>query len=229
MVDALATLAGRGRVLELGIGTGRVALPLAARGVNVEGIDISPAMVERLRAKPGGADITVTIGSFEDVSVVGRFELVYVVYNTFYMLLTPEAQRRCVQRVAEHLRPGGSFVVEGFLLDERDHPDVHGTRRMRRVADSSGMDASHADRPSQRITLEYAGVGVGGVRNYPLELRVPSPSELDQMAAEAGLRLSARWSDWDAEPFTDRARSHISIYTTSRSQRGNGGRATRRS
>ena len=197
MLDALVTLAGRGRVLELGIGTGRVALPLAQRGLNVEGIDISHAMVERLRAKPGGSDITVTIGSFADLPVDGRFELIYVVYNTFYMLRTQEEQLRCLRNVAEHLRPGGSFVVEGFLLEEDDEPD---------------------DVPG-RVILEYLGRGGLGVRNYPIELRVPSPHALDRMARKAGLQLSARWSDWDATPFTDLARSHISVYVASGARR----------
>lgn len=201
MVEALATLAGRGRVLELGIGTGRVALPLVQRGVNLEGIDISTAMVERLRAKPGGAEIPVTIGSFTDVPVDGRFDLIYLVYNTLYMLRTRDEQLRCVQRVGEHLRPGGSFVVEGFLLPEP-------------------TDDAEDDCPCERITLEYLGKGLAGVRKYPLELRVASPAELDRMARKAGLRLSARWGGWDGEPFDDRARSHISIYTTSRSARG---------
>jgi SAM-dependent methyltransferase len=207
MIDALATLAGRWRALELGIGTGRVALPLAARGVPVEGVDISPAMVDGLRAKPGGADIRVTMGSFADVPVAGRFELVYVVFNTFYMLLTQDEQARCFQRVAGRLRPGGSFVVEGFLLDKGDHADVRrgGTDRL--------PGSSHSDRATQRITLEYAGMGIGGTRQYPLELRVASPAELDRMARLAGLRLSARWADWGAEPFGELATSHVSIYT----------------
>jgi SAM-dependent methyltransferase len=193
MLDALATLAGRGRTLELGIGTGRVALPLAQRGVNIEGIDLSPAMVERLHAKPGGADIKVTMGSFADLDVEGRFELIYVVYNTFYMLSSRNEQVRCLERVARHLHPGGSFVFEGFLLAAAEPEDP--------------------EWPRERITLDYLGRGSAGVRNYPLELRVPSPTELDRMARRAGLQPSAHWSSWDAEPFDDLARSHIAIYT----------------
>lgn len=194
MIDVLAGLAGRGRALELGIGTGRVALPLAARGVPVEGIDISPAMVDRLRAKPGGADIPVTLGSFADMPVAGRFELVYVVFNTFYMLRTQDEQERCVAGVAQRLRPGGSFVVEGFLVEP-----------------PTAEDARHE--VARHVTLHHSGVGDRGPRQYPVELRVASPPELDRMARRAGLRLSARWADWGAEPFGDLARSHVSIYT----------------
>src|SRR5262249_40393786 len=153
----LATLAGRGRVLELGIGTGRVALPLMQRGVNVEGIDISPAMVERLQAKPGGSGVPITIGSFADVEGSGRFRVIYVVYNTFYMLRTREEQERCLRGVAQHLQPGGAFVFEGFMRHEDD--------------------AANSEGPREQVHLEYVGKGAAGVRNYSVQLRVPSVQE----------------------------------------------------
>ena len=224
MIDALAMLASGGRVLELGIGTGRVALPLAARGLPVEGIDISPEMVDQLRAKPGGADIKVTMGSFADVSVVGRFDLVYVVFNTFYMLRTREEQMRCVQRVAEHLSPGGSFVLEGFLLNQHEYPTTRRGVKTRAHSDATRSEATQRPHETQNITLDYAGVGIGGVRRFPLDLRVPSPSELDLMARSAGLRLSTRWSDWDVEPFTEQATKHVSIYTAARPPHGSSAR-----
>jgi len=204
MIDALATLAGNGRVLELGIGTGRVALPLAARGVHVEGIDISPEMVERLRAKPGGADLEVTIGSFADVPTDGRFDLVYLVFNTIYMLQTEDEQARCFQRVAEHLRPGGAFVVEAFVLDERQaakdaRADKHAT--------------SYYDAATQRLTLDYIGIGELGMKAYSVDLRYAPPAELDRMARAAGLQLAGRWRDWEANPFTELSHEHVSVYT----------------
>ena len=188
------------------------------------GIDISPEMVDQLRAKPGGADIKVTMGSFADVSVVGRFDLVYVVFNTFYMLRTREEQMRCVQRVAEHLSPGGSFVLEGFLLNQHEYPTTRRGVKTRAHSDATRSEATQRPHETQNITLDYAGVGIGGVRRFPLDLRVPSPSELDLMARSAGLRLSTRWSDWDAEPFTEQATKHVSIYTAARPPPGSSAR-----
>lgn len=207
MLETLVTLAGNGRVLELGIGTGRVALPLAARGVHVEGIDISPEMVERLRAKPGGADLEVTIGSLEDLQTDGRFDLVYLVFNTIYMLQTEAQQRRCFQRVAEHLRPGGSFVIEAFILDERH------TKTDARAARREKHETSYYDAATQRLTLDYLGTGELGLRAYSVDLRYAPPDELDRMARAAGLQLSARSQDWEGVPFTDLSTSHVSVYT----------------
>ncbi|RLT28180.1 MAG: class I SAM-dependent methyltransferase [Chloroflexi bacterium] len=203
MIDALATLAGTGRVLEMGIGTGRVALPLVARGVHLEGIDISPEMVERLRAKPGGAEIAVTIGSFADVPLEGRYDLVILVFNTIYMLQTAEEQQRCFEHVAEHLRPGGAFVIEAFILDE------HAAAKRKR----GKRDTSHYDVATQRLTLDYLGSGEGVLRAYSVDLRYAPPAELDRMARAAGLQLAGRWRDWEANPFTELSSEHVSLYT----------------
>ena len=208
----LAELAGAGPALELAIGTGRVALPLARLGVTVNGIDASDAMVARLRAKPGGDAIPVTIGDFADVDVDGRFAVIFVVYNTFFVLLDQGRQRRCFERVAEHLAPGGRFVIEAFVPDpgrfERgQHIEVRhvGT-------DSALLSVSRHDGGTQRVDSLLVRLGNDGVRTWPVQIRYSYPSELDLMAERAGLRLEHRWGGWDREPFTDDSVTHVSVY-----------------
>ncbi len=211
-VDCLAELAGQGPALELGIGTGRVALPLARRGVRVHGIDASEAMVAKLRAKPGGVDLPVAIGNFADVGVEGRFSLIFVVFNTLFGLLTQEHQLRCFRNVADHLTDDGIFVVEAFV------PDPTLFDRGQRVAatlveaDRVRLDVSNHDPAAQRVDSQHIVIGEDAIRIYPVQLRYAWPSELDLMARLAGLRLRQRWAGWRREPFTAASPQHVSVY-----------------
>lgn len=198
----LAELARGGRALELGIGTGRIALPLAARGVAVHGIDASAAMVARLRAKPGGLAVPVMIGDFADVGVDGEFDLVYVVFNTFFALLTRDDQVRCFRNVAVHLRAGGVFVIEAFVPDLARFARGQSTVATRVEIDRVVLDVTLHDPAGQRITAQHVHLSESGVRLYPVQLRYAWPSELDLMAQLAGLRLCDRWDGWDRAPFT---------------------------
>jgi SAM-dependent methyltransferase len=211
-VDFLEQLARGGPALELAIGTGRIALPLAARGVRVDGIDISPAMVARLRAKPGGEQIVVTIGDFAAVPVAGAYRLIYVVFNTLFNLLTQADQVRCFENVATHLSDDGVFVVEGgvpnFLYRLRDDQYVDaeaiGVSAVR-------LDVGRYDPVSQRLDESHVVLSSAGVRVNPIVTRYAWPSELDLMARIAGLRLRERWDGWNREPFTSR-NNVVSVY-----------------
>ena len=201
-VEFLAGLGGGGPILELAIGTGRIALPLAARGIEVHGIDASEAMVAKLRGKPGGEDIPVTIGDFADVGVEGRFRLITIVFNTLWALLTQEDQERCLRNVADHLTEDGVFVTEMYVpdparFDRGQRVDVRTIESRRVILDASKHDPEHQRVSVQLIALEDGG----GVSMFPVELRYIWPSELDLMAELAGLRLRERWSGWKREPF----------------------------
>lgn len=217
-IACLAELAGSGPALELAIGTGRVALPLARRGVAVSGVDASEAMVAKLRKKPGGDRIPVTIGDFADVDVEGRFALVFVVYNTLFALLEQAAQQRCFERVADHLAAGGRFVIEAFV------PDVtrfvrHQHLEVRHVgADGALLSLSRHSPATQRVDSLLLQLGDGGTRTWPVRIRYSYPSELDLMASHAGLRLEHRWGGWRRQPFTDDSVKHISVYTPAESR-----------
>lgn len=211
-VGTLSRLSGGGPALELGIGTGRVALPLAAAGVEVHGIDASKAMVERLRVKAGAADIRVTVGDFTEVPVDGRFRLVFVVFNTLFALATQDDQVRCFQNVARVLEPGGRFVLECFV------PDLGRFDRGQRLAvaaiDEAGvrLEASLHDPVGQRVRARIVSITDAGTRSYPLEARYCWPAELDLMARIAGLRLAERWGGWRGEPFTAASSGHVTVY-----------------
>lgn len=212
-VAFLEQLAGGGPALELAIGTGRIALPLAARGIAVHGVDISPAMVARLRAKPGGDRIPVVIGDFADVPVPGRFRLVYVVYNTLFNLLTQDEQVRCFENVAAHLADDGSFVVEAFVpaylnrLRDDQYVDAEAVG-----VDQVRLDVARHDPVTQRLYENHVTIAAEGVRLKPIVTRYAWPSELDLMARIAGLRLRDRWAWWNREPFTATSRAHVSVY-----------------
>lgn len=211
-VEFLCRLAGDGNALELGIGTGRLALPLSARGAKVHGIDASPAMVQKMRTKPGGRNIPVTLGDFADVPVQGLFDLIYVVFNTFFALLTQEAQVKCFQACARHLKEHGAFVLENFV------PDL--TRfdrgqRMDTIGISTGMarvDVSLHDAVKQQVRAQHILIEEKGVRLYPVQLRYVWPSELDLMARLAKLQLRNRFGGWRGEPFSNASVRHISVY-----------------
>jgi SAM-dependent methyltransferase len=211
-VEFLAGLAGGGRVLELAIGTGRVALPLAGYGVTVEGVDASEAMVERLRAKPGGEAIGVTIGDMAEVPVTGPFQLVYLVFNTLFGLLSQQRQAECFRNVARVLGTGGLFVIECFV------PDLARFDRGQRVQaravteDSVVFELALHDAVQQRITTQVVTLGGQGFHLRPVALRYSWPGELDLMAGQAGLRLRERHGGWDRSPFTSTSRGHVSVY-----------------
>ena len=218
-VELLAELARGGRALELGIGTGRVALPLSARGVEVHGIDASPAMIEKLRAKPGGEVINVTVGDFADVAAEGEFSLVYVVFNTFFALLSQDEQVRCFRNVAARLTDGGLFLVEVFVPDLSLYYRGHMFRTFNIQADSLSLQVASLDPVAQTATGQQIFITERGVRLYPVKLRFAWPSELDLMARLAGLRLRERWGGWRREPFTARSEKHVSVYERATSSR----------
>lgn len=212
-VDFLAQLARGGPALELAIGTGRVALPLAARGVRVDGVDISPSMVAKLRAKPGGDQISVTIGDFADVPLPGSYRLVFVVFNTLFNLPTQEDQVRCFDSVATHLTEDGSFVVEAFVPDflKRLRDDQYVDAEAIGL-DEVRLDVGRHDPVTQRLEESHLVLSPEGVRLYPVVTRYAWPSELDLMARIAGLRLKNRWAGWNQEPFNATSRRHVSVY-----------------
>ena len=211
-IDTLAELAGGGRALELGIGTGRVALPLAARGVEVHGIDASEAMISKLRAKPGGESIPVTMGNFADVQVEGEFSLVYIVFNTFFALLTQEEQVRCFRNVAAHLAEGGRFVIDAFVPDMKRFTFGQEVRAHAVTTEHVSIQVSQHDPARQRVKGQFIVLRNDQVKLYPVEIRYCWPSELDLMAELAGLGLHHRWGSWNRAEFNSTSEKHISVY-----------------
>ena len=209
-VDRLVELADGGAALELAIGTGRVALPLHERGVEVAGIEISTAMLARLRAKPGGEAIPVTIGDMATAEIGRRFSLVYLVFNTIGNLLEQEEQAACFANAARHLAPGGCFLVEvGVPRLQELHPGER-FRVFERTDTHTGID--EIDVVTQRLWSHHTWVLDGEVQQFTSAHRYVWPSELDLMARLAGLTLEHRWTDWDRSPFTAASRSHISVW-----------------
>jgi SAM-dependent methyltransferase len=211
-IALLSDLAHGGRALELGIGTGRIALPLAAAGVDVHGIDASEPMVARLRAKSSGTSIPVTLGDFADVAVGGQFALIFVVLNTFTALNSQEEQVRCFCNVAQHLTDDGVFVVEAFVPDLSQF--VRGQYTVASVVgtDRVGLDVARHDPVHQRTVHQHIDITEKGIQLYPVQLRYVWPAELDLMAQLAGMRLHRRWGGWQREPFTAASERHVSIY-----------------
>jgi SAM-dependent methyltransferase len=210
VVDFLAALAGSGRALELGIGTGRIALPLAQRGVPVHGIELSKAMAARLRAKPGGEEIGVTLGDFATTSVDGTFSLAYLVFNTIGNLTTQEAQVSCFRNVAAHLEPGGCFVIESGLPLLRRLPP--GDRFRVFDASESHWGIDEYDVAAQGLVSHHFNVVDGKIELSSIPFRYTWPAELDLMAQLAGMRLRERWSGWKREPFTHESEQHVSVW-----------------
>jgi SAM-dependent methyltransferase len=204
VIDFLAELAGEGAALELGIGTGRIALPLAQRGIRVHGIDLSEAMVAKLREKPGAEQIDVTIGDFATTTVDGTFSVAYLVFNTINNLTTQDEQVACFQNVAAHLESGGCFVIEVGVL----------SREPLRVFDVSdthvGIDEFDAD--TQRLVSHHFTLVEGRWERLSIPFRSVSPAELDLMARLAGMTLRERWSGWKREPFTSESTKHVSVW-----------------
>lgn len=210
VVDVLSELAGDGPALELGIGTGRIALPLAARGVPVHGIDMSRAMVARLREKPGGDTVGVTIGDFATTRVEGEFTLAYLVFNTINNLTTQDAQVDCFGNAAAHLAPGGHFVVEVGVPELRRLPPGQSAVPFRITPTQWAFDTY--DPATQAMSSNYVTIVDGRAEHWSLPFRYVWPSELDLMARLAGLRLRSRWEDWHRAPFTGESTRHVSVW-----------------
>ena len=209
-VDFLAELAGDGAALELGVGTGRIALPLAARGVAVHGVDLSPDMVAQLRAKPGGDAIGVTIGDFASTTVDGVFRLAYLVYNTIENLASQDDQVACFTTVSRHLEPGGCFVIEVMVPPLRRLPPGESAMAFHVTPDRLGFDT--LDVAQQLGVSHHYWVAEGRATTFTMPYRYVWPAELDLMARIAGMRLRERWSGWRREPFTGESTSHVSVW-----------------
>ena len=212
VVDFLAGLAGRGAALELGIGTGRIALPLTRRGVRVHGIDLSAAMVARLRAKPGADDIGVTIGDFATTTVDGTFSVAYLVFNTIMNLTSQDAQVACFQNVAAHLEPGGCFVIEVGVPGLQRLPPGETVRAFHVSATRLGFDEYAI--VSQGLISHHYLLSDGKLELNSVPFRYVWPAELDLMARLAGMTLRERWGGWQREPFTSESTKHVSVWET---------------
>lgn len=213
-IDLLAELAGDGAALELAIGTGRVALPLAARGVPVAGIELSAAMADRLRAKDADGAVAVTMGDMATTRVPGSFRLVYLVYNTIGNLLTQDQQVACVANAAAHLEPGGTFLIEVGVPRLRQLPPGEDAHVFGHAPGYVGYDR-YTDLVAQQAVSHHfvAPDATGaGAREVRTPFRFVWPSELDLMARLAGLTLAHRWADWHRTPFTAESPSHISLW-----------------
>jgi SAM-dependent methyltransferase len=211
-VDFLADLSGGRRVLELAIGSGRVALPLAARGIPVEGVEASPEMVALMREKPGGAEVPVVIADMADVPVQGPYSLVYQVYNTLFNLTQPGRQADCFRNVARVLAPGGAFVIETYVPDEASFAEDERVQ-MRSVTDTTVVLRLHEyDRQAQTFVRQTVTLDGQGVHLAPFAMHYLWPGQIDALAADAGLRLHERYAGFDRRPFDATSTSHVSVY-----------------
>jgi SAM-dependent methyltransferase len=210
VVDFLEELAGGGAVFELGIGTGRIAIPLAMRGVRVSGIDLSEAMVAKLKEKPGAEEIDVTIGDFATTRVDGRFSLAYLVFNTINNLTSQDEQVACFQNVAAHLEPGGRFVIEVGVPGLRRLPPGEKFHVFEFSNDHVGID--EYDVANQGLISHHFSLVDGRWELVSMPFRSVWPAELDLMARIAGMTLRERWSGWQREPFTDESTKHVSVW-----------------
>ena len=210
-VSFLADLAGTGAALELGIGTGRIALPLRQRGVRVHGIELSPAMVGQLQAKPGADDIGVPIGDFATTRVAGTFTLAYLVRNTITNLTTQDEQVECFRNVSAHLEPGGCFVIEVYVPELRRLPPGETVRAFTVTPTHLGFD-EYVDLAAQISFSHHYWLVDGQLETFSAPFRYVWPSELDLMARLAGMTLRERWGDWNREPFTSDSESHVSVW-----------------
>jgi SAM-dependent methyltransferase len=221
-VAFLRKWAGEGPALELGIGTGRIALPLAQTGIRVDGIDISPHVVEDMRTKPGGNQIEVTIGDFADLPVAGTYPLIYCPGNSFFNLLTQDDEVRCFQNVAAHLTEDGAFVIESLVPDFLYRLEEHQYVQAEMIGvDQVGIDLLKHDPVNQVLEESHVSFSANGIRLNPVVQRYAWPAEMDLMARLAGLRLTERWFGWNRQPWTGRWMSNreriVSVWTRSRS------------
>lgn len=212
LVDVLEELAGGGRALELGVGTGRIAIPLHERGVHVAGIEASPDMISMLREKPGGEAIEVHHGSFGDFDLDSDFSLVFVVFNTLFALLTQEEQVQCFQSVAEHLSVRGKFLVEAFVPDLCRYEREEQVSAVEVDQDGVRLAVSRLDPAAQQVRTQHVQLNEDGVKMFPVKLRYVWPAEMDLMAQMAGLELEHRWGGWHKEDFRAESDKHVSVY-----------------
>ena len=215
VIDLLARHAGDPpRALELGIGTGRIALPLRDKGVAVEGIEISEPMLAKMRAKPGGEAIPVTMGDFKEVPIEGTFPLIYLAFNTIFGLLTQEDQVQCFRNVADHLEPGGRFIIDCFVPDLTRFDSFNTRMAVSSIesVEEHTYEMSIYDPVQQRVSTHVVRSVGGEAVTLPVEIRFSWPSELDLMARVAGLVLEDRFGWYDLRPFNARSTSHMSIY-----------------
>ncbi len=209
-VDFLAALAGKGRALEFGIGTGRIAIPLSQRGVSVHGIDLSEAMVSHLYEKPGSKGIDVTIGDFSTLSVGGSFSIVYLIFNTIMNLTTQEAQVACFHNAAAHLVPGGCFIIEVMLPDLQRLPHGEIIRPFKISDIQLGFDEYNI--AEQGLISHHFEMINGRWERQSIPFRYVWPAELDLMAQLAGMRLRERWAGWRREPFTSDSQHLVAVW-----------------
>ena len=214
VVDFLLERCRGGKALEFGIGTGRIALPLAARGVELSGIDLSRPMVDQMLAKPGGDDIQVAIGDFATTRVPGDFSLVFLVFNTIMNLTSQSEQVACFRNAADHLESGGRFVIEVMVPGLRQLP--HGLASIVSSSDDTGWNIDEYDVANQGLISHHLNIVDGGIRRSSVPFRYVWPSELDLMAEMAGMTLAERYESWDKEPFTSESRQHISVWEKAR-------------
>lgn len=212
VADVLVPLAGDGRALELGVGTGRFALPLAARGVAVTGIDASAAMLTRLRARPGGTALPVLLGDFADPPLAGPFRLIFVIYNTLFLLPSRATQARCLANVAALLEAGGAFVVEAFVPSPQRFAGESANRLEPLPGDGFLVTAACDDPAAQQVDLTFTVVRGGATTELRQRLCYASPAEIDALAERAGLRLAARWAGWRGEPFSGASARQVALY-----------------
>ena len=212
LIKTLVDLSHGGRALELGIGTGRVALPLSQAGVEVHGVDASSDMLDKLMAKPGAEQIHATTGIFADLAVEGQFDLIFVVFNAFFALQDQAEQIRCFNNVAKHLTSNGVFIIEAFVPDLTRFTDGQTVRLLEQDQDRVRLDVAQLDLVNQQITGHLIYLTEEGVRLFPIKIRFAWPAELDLMAGLANLKLLHRWGSWDRDQLTDGSSRHISVY-----------------
>lgn len=211
-VELIAELAGDGAILELAIGTGRMALPLAQRGLNISGFDASPDMLAKLAAKPGGAAIPAWIAEMASFELGQRFDFAFLVFNTLYNLTTQEAQVQCFQRVAAHLNPGGRFLVEAFMPTRERFRDTHAVRTRKVDFDSVLLEAVDHDPITQKVDYQYIRISKDGTALKPLPMRYVLPAELDLMAQLAGLVPVDKWGGWHKQALTASSDMYVALY-----------------
>ena len=211
-VELIAELAGSGRVLELAVGTGRVALPLAKLGLEVHGIDASQHMLDKLHEKPGAESLTTSICDMANVEAPGTYDFVYLIFNTITNLTTQEDQVSCFKSVAKLLNPGGAFLIENFIQDLTLFKDHQYTRTLEIEVDGAVLDMGKHDLVNQLVECQRVVINAQGTQMRPLPYRYVWPQELDLMAELAGMHLEHRWGDWDKSPFTRDSRKHVSLY-----------------
>lgn len=211
-VDLIAELAGTGDLLELAIGTGRIALPLAARDLNVSGFDASPEMLNILKAKPGGSDIETWVADMASFDLGRTFDFAFLVFNTLYNITSQQGQVACFRQVAQHLRPGGRFLVEAFMPNRESFDNNQAVRTKQVDFDSVRLEAVQHDPVQQTLDYQRILISADGVKLNPLPMRYVWPAELDLMAQLAGLHPVARWGGWQKQPLTKTSDMYVIVY-----------------